>query len=163
MILRGLAAARLRHGSVLASTSPWHLYKDVQKSVSHRDVHKLIIESIYMIVDFHVRGLNMSDNKVVPDPKSGRDNSPQNTNAEKHYMSELTIRARKNEIRKLQAELVKIREAMSEAQTIAGIHRHRYDFVAMNVKEALRASRQAHRDVSRLLAFLRLETRGEEE
>jgi len=105
----------------------------------------------------------MSDNNVVPDPKSGRDNSPQNTNAEEHYISELTTRGRKNEIRKLQAELVKIREAMSEAQAMAGLHRRKYDFVAENVKDALRASRQAHKNTSRILILLHTLTGSEEE
>lgn len=103
----------------------------------------------------------MSDKNVVPDPKSGRDNSPQNTNAEKHYIGELTTRRRMNEIKKLRAELVIIREAMSEAQNVAGLHRRKYDFVAENVRDALKASRAAHKDTSRIL-FL-LTQMGEEE
>jgi hypothetical protein len=105
----------------------------------------------------------MTDERVVPDPKSGRDSSPQNPNAVEQYIAEMDIQQRKNELKQVHTNLSRIRAAMNELQDSASRHRRKYEFVPEDLRRGLKSARQAHRDLTRIGSILKYSVRSEEE
>lgn len=107
----------------------------------------------------------MSPDRVVPDPKSGRDSSSQQHNTVKSYISEAhsAYETKKNEMQQIAAELTRIRTAMNVLQAEAGRARSKYDFVPADISESLRAARQAHRVATAALKLSRALFEEEEE
>ena len=90
----------------------------------------------------------MAKKSEVPDPKSGRDSSPQNTNAVQQYTEEILLMSsfeRMNEKKALKAETAFIRQAMNQLQSSAGHERRVYGIVTESLREALVASRNVYR------------------
>jgi len=105
----------------------------------------------------------MTDDNVVPDPKSGRDSSPQNPDAVKQYIAGLDVQQRKNELKQVRTNLSRIRAAMNEMQDRASRHRRKYDFVPEDLRRGLKSARQAHRDLTRIASMFDHALRSEEE
>ena len=108
-----------------------------------------------------------ASNSVVPDPKSGRDSSPQNTNAVQTYIwvdgTPYTPDEITNELKQARAELTRVRQAMSDLQSQAAFWRRKVDFVPEDLREGLRASRRAHRALTRTIKELDSLLRSTEE
>jgi hypothetical protein len=105
----------------------------------------------------------MTDERVVPDPKSGRDSSPQNPNAVEQYIAEMDIQQRKNELKQVRTNLSRIRAAMNELQDSALRYCRKYEFVSEDLRRGLKSARQAHRDLTRIGSILKYSVRSEEE
>lgn len=105
----------------------------------------------------------MTDDKVVPDPKSGRDSSPQNPDAVKQYIAGLDTPQRKNELKQIRTNLSRIRIAMNEMQDRASRLRRKYEFVPEDLRRGLKNARQAHRDLTRIASMFDFALRSEEE
>jgi hypothetical protein len=102
------------------------------------------------------------EKRVVSDPKSDRESSTQNTKTAEQYIRSMDKVGRMDES-KLRSELSKVREAMSLLQMSASEHRRKYDYVPTQLREALRASRRKHRDLTRGIRSLSESSEGEEE
>lgn len=93
----------------------------------------------------------MTEDNVVPDPKSGRDSSPQNPDAVEQYILSLDAARRTNELKQVRKHLSKVRITMSSLQDEASRNKRKYDFVPEDIRRGLKACRAEHRVLIRVL------------
>lgn len=91
----------------------------------------------------------MTEESVVPDSKTGTEGNAEKHNVVETYILEGATRDELNELRHLQVGLARIREAMSELQSNANVHKRKYGFVPDDIREALSASRGSYRSIHR--------------